>query len=499
MLFMNKPYQTLIFLLAVAVLYLSISAIVPDDAFMVLGVKLRVPNPLGELIKNKPEPLANTIDSVMPAAYSEEQTFTDSTTVRTGSSVQGLELVKNGGKVDSAYVKTARSVDVTYSIEIPGNGKPFFGFFNAIKSKSENELIRVLHYGDSQIEGDRITKEVRTVLQNEFGGQGFGLIPVWNAEYLPPGFRVHLTEQVKVSSLVKAIPSQKAQCVLGSITEVVPAESFREVITFTVTSKVNFKNLQVISGGADSSYAFKIIVDGIESDDKRVEHGTGVNLISFSLPNQFRKISILVKNPSPLKIYGFLAESGSGLSVSNIALRGSSGNFFNQFDPQVASEIFRLLNVRLVILQFGINVVPSNLSSYAYYERLMDQQVRSIRRFAPQADVLVVGVSDMATRIDGELCSYPSVELVLRAQRRAAYQSGAAFWDGYHVMGGRGSIIDWVNATPPLATKDYAHFTGYGAKRFGQKLALAITSAINSLGKTSVDSNPVQIDSVSHE
>ena len=37
-------------------------------------------------------------------------------------------------------------------------------------------------------------------------------------------------------------------------------------------------------------------------------------------------------------------------------------------------------------------------------------------------------------------------------------------------MGGRGSIIRWVEANPQLAGEDYIHFTPLGAKKIAQLL-----------------------------
>ncbi|MBK7867070.1 MAG: hypothetical protein IPJ75_08820 [Ignavibacteriales bacterium] len=51
-------------------------------------------------------------------------------------------------------------------------------FFKALKNESENRIVRVAHYGDSQIEGDRITSFLREFFQKEFGGEGVGYVPV---------------------------------------------------------------------------------------------------------------------------------------------------------------------------------------------------------------------------------------------------------------------------------------------------------------------------------
>ncbi|MEW5846480.1 MAG: hypothetical protein AB1777_09495 [Bacteroidota bacterium] len=497
---MNKPYHTLIFLVLVAMLYVLLSIIVPDGAFRVGDILFRIPRPSELLAKSETRQVFNSADSIQSSTCKQTETFSTASPVNADSISTAVEPIKNERiELPKATPKSAVGIN-TLPIEMPTGRNPLGSFVNALSNlDDQNAIVRVLHYGDSQIEGDRITKQVRIAFQDKFGGQGLGLIPLWNTEYLPSSFRVTLSEHIKVSSIVNAKPAQKADCVLGSIAEIAPSKLHREVISIRVAPNETFKVLSIILGGADSSYSVKILFDGIEGFHKPVEAGSNIRLISVNLPDRFEKMSILVQNPSPLKLYGLLAESDSGISVSNIALRGTSGNFFTRFDSQVASEIFRMLNVRLVILQYGINVVPSNLSSYAYYEKLMEQQISAIRRFSPFTDILIVGVTDMATRTDGELKSNPSVEKVLEAQKQAAMNNGVAFWDGYTVMGGKGSIINWVNSTPPLATKDYTHFTNYGAKRFGQKLANALLMAVDNLGMANIDQQTTPKDSVINE
>jgi len=497
---MNKPYHTLIFLVLVALLYILLSIIVPDGTFRVDEILIRIPKPLELLAKSETRQVFNRADSIQSTADKQTEIFSNALPVNADSVFMAVESLKKE-KIEVPKPTPKSPVEInTLPIEMPTGINSMGSFVGALSNlDDQNAIVRVLHYGDSQIEGDRITKQVRVAFQDKFGGHGLGLVPLWNTEYLPSGFRVTLSEHIKVNSIVNAMPAQKADCVLGSIAEISPSKLLREVISIRVAPEENFKILRIIVGGADSSYSLKILADGVEGYQKKVEAGGNVSLISVNLPDRFEKISILFQNPSSLKLYGLLAESASGVSVSNIALRGTSGNFFTRFDSQVASEIFRMLNVRLVILQYGINVVPSNLSSYAYYEKLMEQQINAIRRFSPLTDILIVGVTDMANRSNGELQSNPSVEKVLQAQKQAAMNNGVAFWDGYTVMGGRGSIINWVNSTPPLATKDYTHFTNYGAKRFGQKLANALLMAVDNLGMANIDHQSTPNDSVINE
>ena len=53
-------------------------------------------------------------------------------------------------------------------------------FFEALKD-SKNQVIDVLHYGDSQIEGDRITSFLRNKWQERWGGTGPGMVPIVEA------------------------------------------------------------------------------------------------------------------------------------------------------------------------------------------------------------------------------------------------------------------------------------------------------------------------------
>ncbi len=56
---------------------------------------------------------------------------------------------------------------------------PFFESLDGARSKA----VRILHYGDSQLEEDRITSTIRAGLQEKFGGGGPGLLPFGRPYY----------------------------------------------------------------------------------------------------------------------------------------------------------------------------------------------------------------------------------------------------------------------------------------------------------------------------
>jgi hypothetical protein len=57
--------------------------------------------------------------------------------------------------------------------------KPLQKFFQALaEAKKTPKKIRISYYGDSMIEGDLITNDLRKSLQKKFGGNGVGFVPI---------------------------------------------------------------------------------------------------------------------------------------------------------------------------------------------------------------------------------------------------------------------------------------------------------------------------------
>jgi hypothetical protein len=69
---------------------------------------------------------------------------------------------------------------VVFPLEFPDNNDtvmyPFFRHLD--KTGERGKLLRILHYGDSQIENNRISSTLRNRFQARFGGSGIGMFPV---------------------------------------------------------------------------------------------------------------------------------------------------------------------------------------------------------------------------------------------------------------------------------------------------------------------------------
>jgi lysophospholipase L1-like esterase len=237
------------------------------------------------------------------------------------------------------------------------------------------------------------------------------------------------------------------------------------------------ENIKFIYASPFAKVAAHIKMDGLPQDttlDIALQQERNVSVVEQAIPGRFKKLSISLESAEGSEFFGVALDCNQGIALDNVAMRGSSGIEFTKMNAEWLRRQYDLLNVKLIILQFGVNVVPNVLRDYTFYENMLYKQLRFFKSVAPQAAILVVGLSDMARRSGTGYASYPNVPKIRNAQRAAAFRAGCAFWDLYEAMGGEGAMISWVNNKPPLAGKDYTHFTPRGARLVGEMLYNAL-------------------------
>jgi lysophospholipase L1-like esterase len=170
------------------------------------------------------------------------------------------------------------------------------------------------------------------------------------------------------------------------------------------------------------------------------------------------------------KVYGVSLETPTGVMVDNIPMRGSSGVIFTRLESRSLSDYYSATNTRLLILQYGGNMIPqsSKKSTIDGYVKNLRTQINHLRRCAPYASILFIGPSDMSTRINGKMVTYPMVPYLDKKLREMAQEEKISYWSMYEAMGGKNSMVEWVEKG--LAGSDYVHFTRAGANKVGQML-----------------------------
>ncbi len=363
-------------------------------------------------------------------------------------------------------------------------------FFDELFAKMEEAVpngntLRILHYGDSQIEMDRMSQQLRSYMQATFGGGGPGMQPAWQNI---PSFAVsQYTEGawIRQSSFAGADSvayrangnyGPMAQCMhlagTGSI-------RFRGSNQSSADDRVRrFSQVKVIFNNRPgpltatlSSKETEQPADSLQASTAWTQQDTtpGVHAFSWRLPTEVEQLRLSLRGDAD--VYAILVDNGPGVAVDNIPLRGCSGQQFTMINKNQLADAYAQMNIGLIILQFGGNSVPylRNEKSIATYAANMGRQIDYLHKAAPGSKILFIGPSDMSTTIGGEMQTYPSLPAVITALRDTANAHGAAYWSIYDAMGGKNSMVTWVDNG--LAVSDYIHFSTKGVRLMGQRLA----------------------------
>ena len=349
---------------------------------------------------------------------------------------------------------------------LPDGNERFFDEVFAALEQAEEKPVRIVHYGDSQIEEDRITGTIRERLQERFGGNGPGMMPA----------RKLSTPRMSGSSSVKlrryfnyggqgnrASGRQYGPFADFTRLDSVTTLSFRQVVRKDQRPS-NFERVTLVAGNVRS-----YLNVSNEGDQRRVETTDNpLSFIRYELPDSSARVSLTTTGHADL--YGVLLDSKTGVRMDNVPMRGCSGTIFTSMDDAQLRSFYKEENVRMIILQYGGNSVPYLKTDkvISNYKENIRKQIRHIQELAPKAKIVFIGPSDMATTINGKRQTYPKLATVVDSLRSAALECGAAYWDIYGVMGGEGSMVQWVTARPALAGPDYIHFTLAGARKVGE-------------------------------
>ena len=347
---------------------------------------------------------------------------------------------------------------------LPDNDIRFFdALFEALDSAGVDPL-RIIHYGDSQIEEDRITGTIRERLQERFGGSGPGMMPA--REYATP--RIGGGSSVGMRRFFNYGDASWRAGIrqYGPYADFVRMDSAATLSYYPIRSKdkgqLTFERATLVAGNLRSELTVRC-----RGEEQTVEPGEPLALVRFELPDSSVRVSLTLSGYADL--YGVLLDGKAGVRMDNVAMRGSSGAIFTAMDPEQLRTFYREENVRLILLQYGGNSVPylkTDKATATFLESIRRQLVL-LKELAPEARIVFIGPSDMSTMVGGKLQTYPRLPALVDSLRVSATSCGAAYWDIYGVMGGQNSMLQWVNARPALAGSDYVHFTLAGSKKVG--------------------------------
>jgi len=413
-----------------------------------------------------------------------------------------ITLLKKRGTVDSAFLD--KPGDTTVKNNKILNPDALDAFFEALIQEKDDALVRVAHYGDSQLEGDRVTVHIRKNLQAKFGGGGLGYVPLddiasngsysrtnrgtWkrynvfnkrlkqSSFYGLSGYVYRFAKgEIIPDSIITASPKDSLQTIqtdsanskpiIDTIPLIVKVDSTKTNTHTTKTPKridytknasvtyrfykrrkIKYSTVSLMYGRTTEGFGIKCYTLAnklIYADTLKAELGYANKKLNIPAGLKGFKIEFFGKHSPDL--YGLQIDDTAGIIVDNYAIRGHSGNGLFRINDEYLSKQIAQTNTRLIIFQYGANMLPylDSEKECKTYENSFYRLFMKFKKAAPNASILVIGNGDMGYKKSGEEKSYPYVRCLSDIQKSAAKKAGCSFWSLLDAMGGDNAILSW--------------------------------------------------------
>ncbi len=356
---------------------------------------------------------------------------------------------------------------------ITGNVKQLSYFFDALKS-AKSKTVRIAHFGDSAIEGDLISADIRETLQNKFGGNGVGWLGITSQDITfrlttKHTFSDNWESAALYTSNPKGLPlgiSGEACVPKGNAWVQYETTRIRRTLKDFSLVRLYYANAK----NSNITYSF----DGGAKQTVALKTGPALQELILKPASRAKSIRIEFPMANQAYFYGVSLENEPGVYVDNLPLRGNTGVDLGSLQPGILKDFAKYLDYKLIILEFGLNIASSKTTDYNWYEKEMVKVINNLKAAFPRTSFLMISVHDKSMKKGSGFVTDPAITKLLQVQKNIAKLADVAIWSLFDAMGGENSMPNWVNANPPLAFKDFIHFNDQGAKKVADLLTEAL-------------------------
>ncbi len=346
------------------------------------------------------------------------------------------------------------------------------------KLNTPNSTVRVALLGDSFVEGDILSGDLREILQSRYGGCGAGFAPVSSpltrfrrtVATSSNGWTTHNVMQRRTT------PAGLAEnyYVSGWVSR--PASG----ASTTWSGSDNRLHLDHWDGArllflSQNSSTVEVSVNGEPYKNYEFEGGDVVRQIMINQDDMSSFGFKVSRGADGFIGYGAIFDGGAqgGVVVDNYSVRSNNGQAMFWTNPAINAQIDHLVGgYDLVILQYGLNIMQKGVGNYTRYAEQVEKMILYVRKCFPSAAVLVMGVSDRSMKEDGTYKPMVEAPKLTAYQRNAAKNTGAAFWSTYDAMRAQGGMSNFVKEG--WAGKDFTHINFAGGRQVAYALADAL-------------------------
>jgi lysophospholipase L1-like esterase len=364
------------------------------------------------------------------------------------------------GRLNSLRIDGRRIEDPT--------GKALAGLCSALSDSGNSggeSVTRILHFGDSHVASDLLTGSLRRQFQIDFGDAGAGFVSLAS-----PGYQTPMVTRSATDGWLVRRPEAGPLCACGLVGPGLSARQPAERVWLTAhcLSFDVYLLAQPGGGTVDLLLDGEIYESGVDLNSRVVEAA----YVPIECPDDsLHSLEIRIASVGLVTVLGVVTErSGPGVVYDALGVNGARATNLLAWDAGVLASNLKRRGPDLIIVTYGSNeVTDADLDLKKYRSEFLEILLR-FRRAAPRAALLVVSPPDRAVRSRGRWVTAPAMPGLVTAQRLAAFEAGAAFWDLFEAMGGSGSIERWATRRDHFAQPDRVHLTRAGYRAVADAL-----------------------------
>lgn len=331
--------------------------------------------------------------------------------------------------------------------------------------------LRIAFMGDSFVEADILTADLRELLQDTFKGGGTGFAPAASpftayrqtVKTQSRGWTPYNIMQRKSTPA----PLNGDYFVSGWVAQGSDGASTRWDMTSRRRHLTECRRARLLFiSRHDAEIAVRV-----NEGEERIFTFTGDDVVRQIVIEEENIRSLdwrIIKGGRGITGYGADFEDTRGVTVDNLSIRSNNGQAMFWTNPAVNAQINSMRHYDLVVLQYGLNIMQSERKDYSLYAQQVEKMIRFVKSCFPEAAVLVMGVSDRSQRNENGFQPMKVAINLSEWQRKAAQSCNAAFWNTYNAMQQRGGMRGFV--ANGWAGKDYTHINYAG----GREIATAL-------------------------
>lgn len=428
----------------------------------IAGYNVKGFNPLSDLLDTTANQLSETLSIPLDESdnpFAPEALSTDSTTA-IGDSTSRAQ----------AAVDTLPPLELSSRLMDYSEGQSALRRLRAALREGHSRAVHIAFVGDSFIEGDILVAPFRQALQQTYGGQGVGYVPLTS-----PVARFRQSIQQRFEGAWQETSANKSKSrSLFTLAETFATATAAASTSYKLKSAANRVTLQYVSDSIPVAITYGINGGERQRAELPASHGA---LAEYTLPQSgVKRVELATEGGDGTRFYGVCFDGVTGVSVDNYSLRGSSGAKLNAVSSALTAQLSRFRPYDLIVLSYGLNVVSAqdNDDNYEWYYTAMAKSIEHIQKLYPHSTILLMSLSDRATLREGEIHPLNGVARVLRIQHRLAQRYGLLFWNTHEAMASLGGIKGFVDKG--WAAKDYTHISMAGGRQLAKLLTADLIS-----------------------